>query len=398
MLIHLRKVNIVPMDCMTPLQLAARGGHTSVVELLVENGALIRVITTRFTTALHFAVQGGHTSTVELLIKKGASVKGSDYTFPGPDPASLALRDGYPSILELFHEATGLHRSMAGLGEGKNTPLHIAAQGGHIKMVKQILQEGAQINVRNEDNYTPLHLATLGGHTRTVELLLKKGALIEAVSIRDSTPLHLAAQNGHTRVVAVLLKIGASTDARNWYHNTPLHLAAESGHTNTAELLLGRGALTKALNMFKHTPLHLAAQNGHTRTAELLLEKGASIDSKGDYNTGCPLDNLTMGTSWQIGGYSPLHLAARSGHTSTAELLLNKGASTEVMDRDENTPLHLAAQNGHTSMAELLLRKDDTSTFKVNSFGKTPSCVAEEYGHSDIATLLWCYPWPYQPR
>ena len=57
-------------------------------------------------------------------------------------------------------------------------------------------------------------------------------------------------------------------------------------------------------------------------------------------------------------GNSPLHLAVRSGHNDTAELLIKKGASIEGMDKDENTtPLHLFARSGNTAMVELLLKK-----------------------------------------
>ena len=53
----------------------------------------------------------------------------------------------------------------------------------------------------------------------------------------------------------------------------------------------------------------------------------------------------------------PLHHAGRNGHTSTVELLLNNGALTEAMDKDNNTLLHLAAWNGYPGVVELLLNK-----------------------------------------
>ena len=90
-----------------------------------------------------------------------------------------------------------------------------------------------------------------------------------------------------------------------------------------------------------NTPLHLAARSGHTRTVGLLLDKGASIEA---------IDN---------DGNTPLHLAVKSDQTGIVGLLLDKSALIEAMDKDESTPLHLAARGGcgYSSLAELLLGK-----------------------------------------
>ena len=54
----------------TPLHLAAWSGHTSVVEILVGEGARIEVIN-KNKTPMQMAAQSGHTDTVKLLKSKG---------------------------------------------------------------------------------------------------------------------------------------------------------------------------------------------------------------------------------------------------------------------------------------------------------------------------------------
>jgi hypothetical protein len=54
------------------------------------------------------------------------------------------------------------------------SPLHEAARGGHVDVVKFLLEMGAKFDALNKDMETPLHVATRGGHHRVCKLLLLK--------------------------------------------------------------------------------------------------------------------------------------------------------------------------------------------------------------------------------
>ncbi|HEV3122328.1 MAG TPA: ankyrin repeat domain-containing protein [Isosphaeraceae bacterium] len=55
------------------------------------------------------------------------------------------------------------------------------------------------------------------------------------------------------------------------------------------------------------------------------------------------------------GGYTPLHWAARFGHTDLANALIRRGANVNADAGDGWTPLHLAAQSGHLQMVKELV-------------------------------------------
>ncbi|HCR36729.1 MAG TPA: hypothetical protein DIU37_01110 [Opitutae bacterium] len=64
----------------------------------------------------------------------------------------------------------------AGVDTHHNTLLHLAAEDGHLGMVRQLIQWGASVNALNNFNKTPLHYAAGSGHADVVRLLLAHGA------------------------------------------------------------------------------------------------------------------------------------------------------------------------------------------------------------------------------
>jgi ankyrin repeat protein len=86
-------------------------------------------------------------------------------------------------------------------------------------------------------------------------------------------------------------------------------------------------------------------------------------------------------------GWSPLLLAARSGHLDLVRLLLKHGAEVNAKSKSEQTPLHGACWNGHASVAKLLCDHGANSNAK-NRFGQTPLHWAAHYGHADVVRVL----------
>jgi uncharacterized protein len=122
-------------------------------------------------------------------------------------------------------------------------PLHEAAGRGDTAKVRQLLDQGTDVNAKSAGNMTALICAAGQGRTETVELLLNRGANVNATSdFVGWTALLEAAYGGHTECVKVLLAHGANIDQRTRpistlaSHNA-LEFAREHGHTETAQLL-----------------------------------------------------------------------------------------------------------------------------------------------------------------
>ena len=69
---------------------------------------------------------------------------------------------------------------------------HTTTKTGNVESVKQLLANGADVNVKNASEWTPLHIAAQFGHVEMVELLLSKGANVNAMNLDGNTPQDLA--------------------------------------------------------------------------------------------------------------------------------------------------------------------------------------------------------------
>jgi ankyrin repeat protein len=84
------------------------------------------------------------------------------------------------------------------------TALHIAAREGHIRLISNLFDRGADINALNQFRRTPLYMASAAGKSETVEFLLDRGANINLADKFGRSPLVVARANDHFRVVELL--------------------------------------------------------------------------------------------------------------------------------------------------------------------------------------------------
>jgi len=158
-----------PRKGLTPLEWAARKGHTAVVTVLIDNKADVNASRhTDGVTPLYIAAEQGHTEVVKLLLANSADVNASEHT----------------------HGATALL---------------VAAQNGHTEVVKLLLANSADVNASSHtDCVTPLYIAAQQGHTEVVKLLLANKADENARCAGGEKPIDTARRNHHLEVVELL--------------------------------------------------------------------------------------------------------------------------------------------------------------------------------------------------
>ncbi|PBC33687.1 Ankyrin repeat domain-containing protein [Apis cerana cerana] len=223
------------------------------------------------------------------------------------------------------------------------TPLILAAAGGHIEAVTELLQQGADPNARRLTGTTALFFAAQGGYMDIASLLLEQGAIVDSCSIDGATALFIAAQNGHVRILEVLLEHGAKTDAARTDGATPLWIGAQMGHDHVVRRLLKAGAKVDATRHDGATPLFKAAHKGHAAVVGELLKYRPSLGI---------LPN----------GESALHAAALTGQMTVTRQLVGAGADPLLVNQEGITPLQLAIRHSQTQVANYLKDKIRTRT------------------------------------
>lgn len=170
---------------------------------------------------------------------------------------------------------------------------------------------------------------------RTVQSLL--GSTInpnEINPIGGEPAMVNALREGAMRVFGVLLAHpGTELEAKAVNGNTALMMAAFKRNEPAVRALLGKGA---AVNQPGWSALHYAAASGGDDIARILLQHGAKIDATSPAGTGL---------------FTPLMMAAREGHTSTALLLIDQGANPGLKNSEGLTAAQLAERAGKTQVA-----------------------------------------------
>ncbi|XP_071344818.1 ankyrin repeat domain-containing protein 11 isoform X1 [Trachinotus anak] len=127
--------------------------------------------------------------------------------------------------------------------ERGETRLHRAAIRGEVRRIKELISEGADVNVKDFAGWTALHEACNRGYYDVAKQLLAAGAEVNTKGLDDDTPLHDASNNGHFKVVKLLLRYGGDPRQSNRRGETPLKVANSPTMLN---LLLGKGTYTSS--------------------------------------------------------------------------------------------------------------------------------------------------------
>uniref|UniRef100_A0A5K3FD40 ANK_REP_REGION domain-containing protein n=2 Tax=Mesocestoides corti TaxID=53468 RepID=A0A5K3FD40_MESCO len=175
------------------------------------------------------------------------------------------------------------------------TILHWSACGGHLELVKILIQKGCQPDEPDESGWTPLMIAVSAGREDVVAYLLDAGlpVNVQVVNSTGQNCLHYAASKNRLSIAKRLLLAGIQADSRDWGGNTPLHRAACQGHTDMVKLLLAGESLVGAPEGLKiskcspntsnsagQTPLHNACEEGYAGIVRILLAAGGDLTIK----------------------------------------------------------------------------------------------------------------------
>ena len=165
-------------------------GDTATVKTLLDKGVTPNTKDGDGRTPLTEAAYYGHAEIARLLIDHGADLFAKKRD--GETPITMAA--GHRDIVELIR---------------RDLELSDVARKGDDKVVKEMLDRGAYVNIRDADGRTPLTEAAWENQVETVKLLLESGANPNAKKNDGTTPLTIATGRGHKEIAELLKKAGA---------------------------------------------------------------------------------------------------------------------------------------------------------------------------------------------
>ncbi|XP_038664477.1 ankyrin repeat domain-containing protein 29 isoform X3 [Scyliorhinus canicula] len=202
------------------------------------------------------------------------------------------------------------------------TALMVASYCNHKDCVRELILQGANINIQRESGATALYFAAQQGNDAVVKFLLEYGASTELSTKDGATPLSIASQYGHINVVETLLNRRCNVNIQLKDGASSLFLAAQGGHLNVLHMLLASGAKTEQPRQDGSTPLFKAAYKGFTEVVRELLTCSPSLGI------------LKNGTT-------ALHAAVLGGSIGTVRLLIDSGADPSLRNTTEELPADL---------------------------------------------------------
>ncbi len=153
--------------------------------------------------------------------------------------------------------------------------MHDAAKKGGLKKLKRLVEAGHDVNQRDGWMATiPLMYAAMRGHTDCVEYLLQNGAQLDLKDRDGKTALHLAADGGHLEVIKKLVEKGQDVNRKDWGETTPLMEASGKGHTDCVNWLLENGAQVDMEDILGRKAFDLASQKSTLRLLRTPSDKG----------------------------------------------------------------------------------------------------------------------------
>ncbi|GGG66711.1 ankyrin repeat domain-containing protein [Paenibacillus radicis (ex Gao et al. 2016)] len=188
---------------------AAEAGRTAEVLRELDRGADLNGQDSRGRTPIMAAVHGNKPETVRALIEAGADINLQDNRLD--NPFLYAGAEGLAEILAILIEA-GADTTITNRFGG--TALIPAADRGHVEIVRTLLADsGVAINHVNNLGWTALLEAVILGdggqrHTEIVQLLLDNGANVNLADNDGTTPLQHAKKRGYKTMIAALEAAG----------------------------------------------------------------------------------------------------------------------------------------------------------------------------------------------
>lgn len=223
-----------------------------------------------------------------------------------------------------------------------------------------------------------------------VTCLLAAGGLAQEPPQRPPVVFELVRADDADGLRRHLVANPTDRDVRNETEEQLIHVAAHRNRRACLEVLLALGANPNATTYNRFTPLHLAASSGHLEVCKTLVKAGARVDPGSVAGTPLQMaaaNNARDVASWlqNIGAPLDLESAVYLGDAAWVEKLVRADRELAVSGR----VIERAAAQGKTRILELLLDQPRAPDPWEGMHGPAPDVTCFAAAHADTLAMLF---------
>ena len=387
------------------LHWAAWGGRTELLQIMLDFGVNIDAVESLYhATALKIALSEGQIKAAQMLLEAGACTDRPDkFGWTAAQMLFAIPPNKFDTILRLIEGAPKSIGKLSSRTERMKleTPLSAAVEYGHIQAVKAIITQNR--NTFSLEQFSKaIEYAVKNNHAEICDCILQK-AIISLGTLRDlpnpfafitqGSPYDLLLFHGKNKAVAldytirILSRCGFDINGYDAEGKTAIHAALSNyaQDTSVALTLIAHGANLDVISKDGALPLRCAisavANSQNEGCVRFLLDQGVPLvveqtPPQGKQYCNDPLQfacwykaygaakvileqpgtDINWLSFWAMG--TALHVACSLNALDIVQLLLEHGASVDLVNEDGKTPLEVAIDSSCINVVEYFLTSD----------------------------------------
>lgn len=206
-------INTTNIDGLTALHQACIDDNFDMVKFLIDNNADLNVQDNEGWTPVHAAISDGNLEITKYLVSKGAKLNICNND--GDLPIDLCDINNKTSTSD-FNKYDEIRKYLEDEMKKQNIDIEYEKKREELVMYEDAKEKNFHNKIHPKTGATPLHVSAAKGYTRVLRLLIEGGANVNAIDKDGWTPLHAAAYWDEEESCRILAENGADFEIKTF--------------------------------------------------------------------------------------------------------------------------------------------------------------------------------------